>query len=65
MSRADTVYGCKYYVKNDRLAIVLWPDTVYQRILKLTKDSLILDGLLENKEVQRYFRCELVERSQR
>src|SRR5688572_19009164 len=63
MSRADTIYGYRYYVKDNRLAIVIRPDTVYQQILKLTRDSLVLDGLLENKELQRYFRCNLLRRN--
>ena len=64
MSRADTVYTYKYHLKKDKLGIILsLKDTVYHEILKLTKDSLILETFLENKEIQRYFRCETVETS--
>jgi hypothetical protein len=62
MSAADTVYSYKYHLKKNTLGIIVsLKDTVYHRILKKTKDSLILGSFLENQEIQRYFRCEMVE----
>jgi hypothetical protein len=64
MSSADTIYSHKYHLKKNKVGIILsLSDTVYHEILKLTKDSLTLKSLLENKEVQKYFRCEMVESS--
>lgn len=55
-SRIDTVYSFKYFVENKYLNIVL-PDTSISknRILALTRDSLIFETLLENKKKQTYY----------
>lgn len=57
-SRIDTVYSFKYSIDGKYLNLVQ-PDTSISRnrILTLSKDSLIFETLLENKTKQTYYRC--------
>ena len=54
----DTSYIYGYNIEDNDL-IILKYDTpkIRNKILKLTKDSLILETLLENKTKQVYYRC--------
>lgn len=57
-SRADTVYGFKYYVIDRSLYLIQPTGKIEQnKILTFTKDSLSFESLLENKAVQMYYRC--------
>lgn len=57
-SLADTIYIFKYYLKDKDLYIIRNNnDVVINRVLKFTKDSLILESLLENKNIQTYYSC--------
>jgi len=58
-SRGDTIYWFKYYVSNS----VLWliqpnGELNGNRIMKLSKDSLIFETLLEHQVKQSYFKCD-------
>jgi hypothetical protein len=57
-SRIDTVYSFKYSIDGKYLNLVQ-PDTSISRnrILTLSKDSLVFETLLENKTKQTYYRC--------
>ena len=57
-SKMDTVYSYKYYMKNGKLCLIL-PNAMVNKIniVKLTKDTLILGGLIENTTKQIYYRC--------
>jgi ribosomal protein L33 len=58
-SKMDTVYTYIYNIRGDYLEIKKYNEKINKNhILKLTKDSLILDGLLENTVPQIYYRCE-------
>ncbi len=58
-SIADTVFRYKYEVIGSDLLIIRAAnkDTVRSHILKLTTDSLILSSLIEKKQEQVYYRC--------
>jgi hypothetical protein len=57
-SRADTIYFYRYFLEGNKLVIVKGErEKVENAILKLTPDSLIFSGLLENSKRQSYFRC--------
>lgn len=56
-SLGDTIYRYQYYIKDHSLFIRKGNKTTKIRIMKLTKDSLILNCLLENKSIQKYSRC--------
>ncbi len=56
-STGDTIYRCNYAILGAFLSIQKDEKTVRNKILKLDKDSLVLDGLLENIAIQRYGRC--------
>jgi hypothetical protein len=57
-SKMDTVYSFRYSISKPYLKIIQ-PDAsiIENRILILTKDSLIFETLLENKTQQVYYRC--------
>ena len=57
-SRMDTVYTFRYYVQSNKLNLVQPTREINKdRILKLTKDSLVFETLLEHKTKQVYYRC--------
>jgi len=57
-SRIDTVYSFKYSV-DDKYLNLVQPDASISknRILTLSRDSLVFETLLENKTKQTYYRC--------
>jgi hypothetical protein len=56
-SRGDTVYNYKYFLQGNDLVLVDMFDKKFKNaIVALDADSLIFETLLENKEVQRYYR---------
>ncbi|GHT17498.1 hypothetical protein FACS189429_1710 [Bacteroidia bacterium] len=57
--KIDTIFGYKYsFQKNYLLIKPSNKSNSKIRIIKLTKDSLILDGLLEYTIPQIYYRCD-------
>lgn len=57
-SKMDTVYSYKYFIKNDELNLIQPSRKVnVDKIIKISKDSLVLKSLLENKKEQIYYRC--------
>lgn len=56
-SIGDTIYRYKYSMQGAFLSIQKDGKTIKNKILKLNKDSLILEGLLEYATIQKYSRC--------
>jgi hypothetical protein len=57
-SRIDTVYFFAYSINKASLKLVERDSTISEnRILLLTKDSLIFETLREHKSLQVYYRC--------
>ena len=57
-SKIDTVYSFKYSIDGKYLNLVQPDESISRnRILSLSKDSLVFETLLENKKKQSYYRC--------
>jgi len=57
-SRMDTIYYYKYFVNGNYLHLMNFENKNAKiPILTFTRDSLILGSLLENKEIQTYYKC--------
>ncbi|HEV9036260.1 MAG TPA: hypothetical protein VGQ51_06570 [Puia sp.] len=57
-SRLDTVYTFKYYLKGGYVNVMTGAGKMYRnKIVKLTDDSLVFQGLLELKQNQIYHKC--------
>ena len=57
-SKMDTVYSFKYYKKGDYLHLVQPTGNIAkEKILYISKDSLVFKSLIENKTPQRYIKC--------
>lgn len=55
--KIDTVFGLKYTMKADCLLLERANRTEVSKILRLTRDSLILESLLGQQMRQEYYRC--------
>jgi len=53
---ADTIFGFRYRLEKDKLWLHGEDITKWNRILKLTQDSLIFETLLRKTGIQRYVR---------
>src|ERR1700722_4554651 len=57
--KIDTVFGLKYSIHDNYLQLVPEMKPIARnKILKLSKDSLVLETLLEYKAQQVYYRCD-------
>jgi len=57
-SKMDTVYSFKYYKKENYLHLVQpTGNVIKEKILYLSKDSLVFKSLMENKAPQKYTKC--------
>ncbi len=56
-SIGDTIYRYNYLIQGAFLSIQKDGKTIKNKILKLNRDSLILEGLLEHTTIQKYSRC--------
>jgi hypothetical protein len=57
-SLGDTIYSFKYYMNNKNLYLVNDNRLTENKILKLTRDSLVFENLVEHNIRQIYYRCD-------
>ena len=56
--KIDTIFGLKYSIHNNYLLLISKKNSIIKnKILKHTKDSLVLETLLDLQSPQIYFRC--------